>query len=166
MVQSRTGETIDGIIDEYRGRQGVLLHVFHRIQAAYGYVPQEAMEPIAKAFRMHPSTLFGTLTFYSEFRTSPPAKVQVGMCLGPTCHIKGAEVVKAILEHKLGVHEGHQHGYGGDAPDFAIHEVECAGHCHLAPLVYVNGEPHGPVEIANAAALADDARSRLNGATA
>lgn len=158
MVASKTGETIDQIVNEYRGRRGVILQVFHRIQEAYGYVPAEAMEPIAEAFRIHPSTLFGTLTFYSEFRTTPPAKVEIGMCLGPTCHIKGAEVVKQILEHRLGL-GGHDHG----SSDVAIHEVECAGHCHLSPLVYVNRTPEGPVEIVGAAALASRIQAQVNG---
>ncbi len=157
MLQSRTGETIDQIVNEYRGRQGVLLHVFHRIQEAFGYVPQEAMEPMASAFRIHPSTLFGTLTFYSEFRTVPPAKVAVGMCLGPTCHIKGAEVVKQILEYRLGLSGEH-----AAFPDVAIHEVECAGHCHLAPLVYVNGKPEGPVEVSAAQQLAGRIHSQVS----
>jgi len=157
MVASKTGETIEQIVNEYRGRRGVILQVFHRLQAAYGYVPQEAMEPIATALRIHPSTLFGTLTFYSEFRTTAPAKVEVGMCLGPTCHIKGAEVVKQVLEHRLGLSGGDHHG----GSDVAIHEVECAGHCHLSPLVYVNGVPEGPVAIAAAAELAGRIQAKV-----
>ncbi|MSQ09615.1 MAG: hypothetical protein EXR52_01215 [Dehalococcoidia bacterium] len=157
MLQSRIGETIDQIVNEYRGRRGVLLQVFHRIQEAFGYVPPEAMEPIAAAFRIPPSTLFGTLTFYSEFRTEPPARVQVGMCLGPTCHIKGAEVVKQILEYRLGLSGEHDASL-----DVAIHEVECAGHCHLAPLVYVNGMPEGPVEVSAAQQLADRILSQVS----
>lgn len=155
MPQPPTPATIEAIVGEFRGRQGVLLHIFHRLQEAFGYVPQEAMEPVAEALRLHPSTVYGTLTFYSELRTEPPAPIEVRMCLGPTCHLRGAEVVKEVLEYRLGVPHGSRRSASGDVE---IREVECAGHCHLAPLLYVNGEPNGPVEIAAAAALADRVR--------
>lgn len=150
-LQSRTGETIESIVREYRGRKGVLLHLFHRIQDAYGYVPQEAMQPIAEALHMHPSTVFGTLTFYTEFRTEPPPPVLVGMCLGPTCHLRGAEVIKQIVEYQLGLDD---HGHAHDNT-CGLHIVQCAGHCHLSPLIYVNEEPR-QVEVAQAVALTQD----------
>ena len=102
MLQSKTGETIESILAEYRGRQGVMLHIFHRLQEAFGYIPEEAMKPMAEMLKTHPSQLFGSLTFYSELRTAPPPRVQVNQCLGPTCHLKGAEIVHEIIETRLG----------------------------------------------------------------
>ena len=154
MPESRTGQTIEGIVRDYQGRRGVLLEVFHRVQEAYGYVPSEAMEPIARALRMRPSTVYGTLTFYTEFRTAPPPKVQINMCLGPTCHVKSADVIKKILEHRLGIDaEGH-------SPDnsYGIHVIQCAGHCHKAPLLYLNGQVRGEVAIAEAVGLSVEVR--------
>lgn len=140
------------ILRPYQGRKGVLLEVFHRVQEEYGYVPETAMEPIAKLLHLHPSTVYGSLTFYTEFRTSPPPRVVVGMCLGPTCHIKGAEVVKDILQRRLGLPASLQSGDNS----CGIHVIQCAGHCQHAPLVYLNGEARREVTVAAAAALADE----------
>ncbi|MSQ27203.1 MAG: hypothetical protein EXR51_03570 [Dehalococcoidia bacterium] len=145
-------EPIEAILRPYQGRKGVLLEVFHRVQEAYGYVPQAAMEPIAKLLNLHPSTVYGSLTFYTEFRTAPPPRVLVGMCLGPTCHIRGAETVKDILQRRLGLPaSGHN-----DDNSCGIHVIQCAGHCQYAPLVYVNGEARREVTVGGAAALADE----------
>ncbi len=139
----------------------MLLEVFHRIQHTYGYVPLATIEPVGKALHMSAPAVYGTLTFYTEFRTSPPPKVRIGMCLGPTCHIKGAEVTKEILEHHLGIAKD------GSTLDntYGVHVVQCAGHCHLAPLLYLNDEVHGNVEIGDAVRVVEDAR-RLAGVEA
>lgn len=152
---------LDGILREYQGRRGVLLEVFHRVQEAYGYVPQEAIEPIARALRMHAPTVYGTLTFYTEFRTAPPPRVQINMCLGPTCHLQGAEAIKRILERRLQLDDGR-------SPDGAvgIHVVQCAGHCHVAPLVYLNGQVRGRLRMGDVAALAEEARALAEGGSA
>lgn len=145
---------LEGILREFQGRKGVLLEVFHRIQHMYGYVPLATIEPVGRALHMSAPAVYGTLTFYTEFRTSPPPKVRIGMCLGPTCHIKGAEVTKDILEHHLGIAKD------GTTPDntYGVHVVQCAGHCHLAPLLYLNDEVRGNVEIGDAVRVVEDAR--------
>ena len=153
MPETPTGENLDSILREFQGRKGVLLEVFHRIQHLYGYVPPETIEPVAKALRMPVPTVYGTVSFYTEFRLAPPPKVQIDMCLGPTCHIRGAEVTKEILEHNLGITQD------GLAPDntFGIHVVQCAGHCQLAPLLYLNGAAR-KVEVGEARQIVDEAR--------
>ena len=141
-MNSEHPEPIETMLRPYQGRKGVLLEVFHRVQEEYGYVPETAMEPIAKLLNLHPSTVYGSLTFYTEFRTSPPPGVVVGMCLGPTCHIRGAEAVRDILHARLGLTGS------GQASDNScgIHVIQCAGHCQYAPLVYVNGAARREVD--------------------
>lgn len=127
----------------------MLLEVFHKIQKAYGYVPQEAMEPIAKALRMHAPTVYGTLTFYTEFRLRPAAAASFEICLGPTCCLLGARVIQEILEYKL------------QGADYEIREVECAGHCQFAPLLYLNGKTRANVGVRDAAGLAEEVRGSV-----
>lgn len=155
MLDRVPSEVLDGILREYQGRRGVLLEVFHRIQDAFGYVPLETMEPIAKALHMHAPTVYGTLTFYTEFRTSPPPGVQINICLGPTCHLKGAEAIKQVLEYQLSIH---REGMTANNA-FGIHVVQCAGHCHKAPLLYINGRVRGNVAMSEVAELAAEARA-------
>lgn len=142
-------QDIQEIVRPYQGRRGVLLEVFHKVQEAYGYVPQEAMEPIARALRMHAPTVYGTLTFYTEFRLKPAAAASFEICLGPTCCLMGARVIQEILEYRL------------QGSDFEIREVECAGHCQFAPLLYLNGEVRARVGVGTAAALAEEARGSV-----
>jgi formate dehydrogenase subunit gamma len=137
---------LEEIIRPYQGRRGVLLEVFHKIQEAYGYVPQEAMSLVARALRMHAPTVYGTLTFYTEFRLKPAARASFEICLGPTCCLLGARVIHEILDYRLA------------GSDYEIREVECAGHCQFAPLLYLNGQVRPNVGVGDAAALAEEAQ--------
>lgn len=154
--KAEVGERLQEILRGYEGRQGVLMEVFHKVQDAFGYIPPEAIGPIARALRMHPPTVYGTLTFYTELRTSPPPAVEIDICLGPTCHLKGAEVIKEVLERNLSLDDQ------GHSPEhtFGLRVVQCAGHCHLAPLLYINGAVRGNVDIAGARTLVEEARAR------
>ncbi len=143
-----TQEAVDAIVAPFRGRRGVLLEIFHQIQEHFGYIPKEAMEPIADALNMHPSTVYGSLTFYTELRTAPPPRVTINMCLGPTCHVNNADTIREIIEHRIEGNDG-----------CGIHVIQCAGHCHLAPLLYVNNSPRTNVKVSDAAAIADEAKS-------
>lgn len=146
------GKNLVAILDEFRGRSGVLLAVLHRVQGEYGYIPKESIAPIAQCLGMGVSTVFGILTYYSEFRTELPPRMLVNMCLGPTCHLRGADKIKKILEVKLGIDEE------GKSPDnkAGIHVVQCSGLCHMSPLLCVNGQTRGRMKVRDAAKLAQE----------
>lgn len=144
-------ERLTPILDKHRGRKGVLLQLLQEVQEEFGYVPQESIGPISKAMNMAPSLIYGTATFYSELRTQPPPNIEVEMCLGPTCHLQGAERIRAILKARMGLNDDWR------TPDnnVGMHVVQCAGHCHLAPLLYVDGEVIANLKVADAAKFAD-----------
>ena len=151
-----SAESLESILDPYRGRRGVLLEALHKVQESYGYIPQEALGAISKALNQPPSLIYGTITFYAELRTQPPPATLVEICLGPTCHLRGARIIKGILEDKLGIGE---EGVTADGK-VGIRVMQCAGHCHLAPLLYVNHQPRRNVRVRDAVLLAEETLGR------
>ena len=152
-------ESLDDILNEFRGKRGVLLAVLHRVQEAYGYVPRDAIAPIGKALNLPPAQVSGSLTFYSEFRILPPPETEVHLCLGPTCHLRGADYIKRILELRLGIDARTLRSADGQ---FGIHILQCPGHCHVSPLMYVNDENVSGLQVSEAAALADRLRNEAD----
>jgi NADH:ubiquinone oxidoreductase subunit E len=156
MHPAPTGENLEEILREFRGRKGVLLAVLHRVQEAYGYIPKETVAPIGKALGMAAPLVYGSLSFYSEFRTEPPAETEVAMCFGPTCMQRGAGHIRRILEHRLDIDPRKMRS----ADDkYGVRVLQCPGHCHVAPLMYVNGQNRSGGAVAQAAALADEVKS-------
>lgn len=161
MYPAPTGEKLDDILREFRGKKGVLLAVLHRVQEAYGYIPKETVAPIGKALGMAPALVYGSLSFYSEYRIEPPPETETAICLGPTCHQRGADMIKKIIEHRTGI-DPHKmmtpDGARTRTPDgkYGTRILQCPGHCHVAPLLYVNGENRSGCPVSQASALADE----------
>jgi NADH:ubiquinone oxidoreductase subunit E len=123
-----------------------MLKGLHRIQHEFGFVPPEAIPLLAGQFRTTPAIVYGTIDFYSEIRTVPPAETTVDWCSGPACLLKGSmnirNALEAILECKM----------NRSSPDgrFGLRLVQCDGTCHLAPLVRHDGRYIGPLTVSDA----------------
>lgn len=125
--------------------EGDLLEALHRIQHRYGYVPKEAIPGVAKHLRLPPARVYGALTYFSEFRETPPPETTISWCSGPACFIKGGANLRTVLETMLGC------GMGENTPDnkLGLHLGQCNGTCDNAPQVWVNGQVVGPLTAAD-----------------
>ncbi len=127
-----------------------LLGALHRIQHEYGFVPREAIPLLAVRFQTTPAIVFGTIDFYSEIRTVPPAEHAVEWCSGPACLLKGSAAIRRALEAEL------QCAMNRASPDgqFELRLVQCDGTCLLAPLIRYRGRYIGPVSTSDAITFA------------
>jgi NADH:ubiquinone oxidoreductase subunit E len=132
--------------------EGDLLEALHRIQHRYGYVPKAAIPAVSQHFRLPESRVYGAITYYSEFRETPPPETIVSWCSGPACYVKGGEGIRTILEKLVGCK------LGENAPDnrLGLHLGQCNGTCDNAPQVWVNGNVVGPLTAAQAVELVRD----------
>jgi len=62
--------------------QGGLIPALQQIQNKLGYVPHVAMKEVAFHFEVPPVDVYGVITFYNQFRLTPPGKNQVKICMG------------------------------------------------------------------------------------
>jgi NADH:ubiquinone oxidoreductase subunit E len=134
---------ISEMIADLRADDVDLLKAFHRIQHEFGFVPPEAVPLLAGQFRTTPAIIYGTIDFYSEIRTAPPAETTVEWCSGPACLLKGSMNIRRVLESVLECQMNRA------SPDgkFGLRLVQCDGTCHLAPLVRLEGRYIGPLSI-------------------
>ena len=138
------------IIADLKPGDGDLLTALHRVQERFGFIPPMSIPVVARQLRLTPARVFGAITFYSEFRTTPPPETLVSWCSGPACLVRGSLNVRAAMEAVLGV------GMGESTPDNSVgfHLGQCNGACDLAPLVWLNGRARGPLSVADAVRLA------------
>ena len=121
--------------------RGPLLPVLHALQECFGYVDQRAVALVAFELNLSRADVHGVLTFYSDFRTSPPGEVRVQVCRGEACQAMGG---RALAEHAVA---SLNLGFGETAVDGSVtlDEVFCLGNCALGPTVRVNGRLYGRV---------------------
>jgi NADH:ubiquinone oxidoreductase subunit E len=129
-VAQRAREIVSG----YKGKKGVLIHVFEDIQEEFGYLPEEALKVVSQELGISLAEIYGAATFYTRFYFAPRGKNIVRVCTGTACHVRGAARILAKLEDGLGLKDGET------SPDlkYTLETVSCVGCCALAPVVVVN----------------------------
>jgi len=133
--------TVDEIIARYHGEKGALIPVLQEVQGHYGYIPEGAVPRIADGLKVYQSSIYGVMTFYTQFNLKPIGRNIVRVCCGTACHVKGAERVSSKFREVLKIPVGET----TEDRNFTLEQVACIGACSLAPAVMVNDEVHGKV---------------------
>jgi NADH-quinone oxidoreductase subunit E len=115
---------------------GHLVNILGDIQEQYNYLPEDALRNVAHSLKMPLRDVYGVATFYKSFRLRPRGKHLVSVCVGTSCHVRGALSIAAGLINQLGIKPGET------SPDkeFSFETVNCLGACALGPIVVVDGK--------------------------
>jgi len=127
-------EHLRTVLGSFAGSQEELIPILQKVQETFGYIPKEYMVDIARFIRVPESKVFGTATFYAQFRFTPTGETRVMVCRGTACHVKGAPQVLSEIERRLGVKEGET----TSDMKYSLDTVACIGCCSLAPCIMVN----------------------------
>ncbi|MEW6184167.1 MAG: NADH-quinone oxidoreductase subunit NuoE [Thermodesulfobacteriota bacterium] len=132
-------EPLDRILEEYQGREGILIPVLQKAQDLYGYLPAEALARIAERTGIPLSQIYGVATFYSQFYLTRRGKHIIKQCDGTACHVRGAGKITDTIQKELGVNAGET------TPDYkyTFEVVYCLGACGLAPVAVVDDKVVG-----------------------
>jgi NADH:ubiquinone oxidoreductase subunit E len=117
-----------------------LIAVLQEVQNSLGYVDEESVAWLAKKSRISAATIFGVISFYSQFHLSPRGKNIITVCCGTVCHVKGADRVIDSLRQELRLKNGET-----TTKDrlFTLETVNCVGACSIAPVVTVGDKVYG-----------------------
>ncbi len=143
------------VVREHAEQPGALLPVLHALQREFGYVVPEAVAIVAEILNISRAEVFGTISFYHDFREAPPGRHVLRMCRAEACQAMGAEALIAHTEGWLGAR------LGETTADrrVTLDAVYCLGNCALSPAVMLDGELHGRVTPARLERLVSQAGS-------
>jgi NADH:ubiquinone oxidoreductase subunit E len=98
--------------------------------------------------------VFGSVSFYADFHTEPPAETTIAWCSGPACRLLGGDRIREAIQHTLEL------PLGGHSDDhrYGLHLGQCNGTCSEAPQVWLNGEVVGKLTVSDAIRLAREVR--------
>ncbi len=136
------------ILDQYRGKPGALIPALQKVQEHYRWLSQPLVEHIARELNMFLSEVYGVVSFYSQFYTSPRGEYTIQICRGTACHVKGSLRILEQLAAELGVEPGEMTRDG----KFTVEEVNCIGACGIAPVIVAGGKTFGSLTVAQALA--------------
>jgi len=129
-------------LSEFEANQKDLIHILHKIQAEYGYIPSQALSSISKHLKISESEIFGVLTFYKAFSLKPRGKHLGTICMGTACHVRGAPMILDELKRQLSIEPGET----TEDDLFTLETVNCVGACALGPIVISDGDYHGQMK--------------------
>ena len=120
----------------------MLINVLQEIQTEFNYLPEDAINLVAKKFDISQKQISGVTTFYHTLSLVPRGKHIIKVCVGTTCHLKGCEVVMLKLAGTLGVKEGETTEDG----KYTLEAAKCLGTCALAPVIVNDDAYFGHVD--------------------
>jgi NADH-quinone oxidoreductase subunit E/NADP-reducing hydrogenase subunit HndA len=135
-------KTIQDICQSFGNRAGELINILHKTQEAFGYLPAEVQQVIAKELNISEAKVYGVVTFYAFFTMKPKGKHKISVCMGTACYVRGAEKIVDELKKELKINVGEV------TPDgqFSLDCLRCVGACGLAPVMLIGEKVYGRIE--------------------
>jgi formate dehydrogenase subunit gamma len=127
------------IIAGFSADQGACLPILHALQGEFGCVPLSAGPLIADALNISRAEVHGIVTFYHEFRRTPPGRHVLRLCRAEACQAVGADALGVHVRAALDV------DWHGTTPDggVTLEPVFCLGLCATGPSALLDGRPVG-----------------------
>lgn len=148
---------IQRVLAREKDSPGALLPILHAIQAGVGYIPHIAINEIAHALNLSLAEVRGVISFYHDFRTTPPARHTLRLCRAESCQSRGAEALAAQLREQLGLDD---HGTSADGA-LSLRPVYCLGACACSPALELDGQLHARLTPERLRALVDGCREEV-----
>jgi NADH:ubiquinone oxidoreductase subunit E/DNA-binding response OmpR family regulator len=135
----RLREMILAVLDRYARNPNQLIAMLQAVHSYAGYLSYDAIGLIADELHMSEHDIFGTASFYAQFKFEKPGKHLMRCCTGTACFVGGGGVILEAMQSKLHIAPGQTTEDGM----FTLERVACLGCCALAPVVTIDGEVHG-----------------------
>jgi len=128
-------------IDNLETTDGALIEILHKAQKMFGYLPRDVQLYVARKLGIPGAEVFGVVSFYSYFTTTPRGKHTINVCMGTACFVRGSDKIINKFKENLGI------GANETTKDniFSLKDIRCIGACGLAPVVMVDDKVFGRV---------------------
>lgn len=125
--------------DHYPDGRAASIGALRIVQRHRGWVPDEAIEPVAALIGISAADLEGVATFYSLIFRHPVGRHVIKVCDSIACFLVGYEEIRARLEQKLGLSMGQTSADGR----FTLLPICCLGTCDHGPAMMIDDDTHG-----------------------
>ncbi len=135
----RLREITIAVLDRYERDANNLIAMLQAVHSYAGYLSYEAIGLVARELAISEHEIFGTASFYAQFKFEKPGKHFVRCCTGTACFVGGGGIILEAVKSRLGIIPGQTTKDGL----FSLERVACLGCCALAPVVTIDDEVYG-----------------------
>lgn len=132
------------VLERHRPQPGEpanILRTLIAVQRIMGYVPPDAIGPVAEALQVPEAHVAGVISYYPDLHAAPRGRQVVRVCLGEACVANRSVEVLAEFQRILGI------GIGETTKDgrTTLERVYCLGNCGVGPTVMIDQIIYGRV---------------------
>jgi len=111
------------------------------VQEKERFISKDAIQQISLITGVPESQLYHIATFYKAFSLKPRGELNIQVCIGTACHVKGAAKILDSFERELAIKQGET----TKDERFSLEAIACLGTCSIAPVVKIGDEIIGNV---------------------
>lgn len=135
---------------------GPLMPILHEAQRIFGCIPVEVQKIVSENTGVPIAEINGVVTFYSSFTLEPKGDHIIGVCLGTPCYVRGSQIILDAVKTELGIDVGQTTKDGF----YTLDAIRCIGTCGMAPVMSLDEEVFGEMDVSKAKKLIKDYRKK------
>ncbi len=145
--KSYSADAARAILDVHGKRPERLVQVLADFIKQFGWVPDDSVPLIADALNLSRADVHGVISYYHDFRRTPPGQHVLKICQAEACQAMGARELTREAERiaKLEL--------GESSAALSLEPAYCLGNCALGPAAMLDGKTLGRVDTAMLARL-------------
>ena len=136
-------EAVREIIELWGSDPEYVIEMMQDVQDKERFISMTAIDEICRRTGVPRAALYHIATFYKAFSLQPRGETVIEVCVGTTCHVKGAPKIIEAFERELDIGQGETTADG----KFSLEAVACLGCCSLAPAIRMGDDVVGNIKI-------------------
>jgi len=138
-TEAYNAEAASEIIASFDARPELLLQVLRAFIERFGWISEEAIRQLSEGLNLSRAEVHGVVSYYHDFRTTPPGRHVVKICQAESCQAMGSRELSVHAEKSLGIdmHSSNE--------EVTLEPVYCLGNCACSPAVMVDEKTYGRV---------------------
>lgn len=139
MLSEQAQARIKAEMAKYPSARSAIMPALYIAQAEYGWLPQEAIDEVARLFGMTSTEVGSVASFYTMYWLDEVGRHVIDFCTDMPCALVGAEEAYARLRERLGIqaHEG-----TAENRVITLKTAMCLGGCDRAPVLLLDNQKH------------------------
>jgi formate dehydrogenase subunit gamma len=129
---SERADLVCAMAAAHADERGPLLLILHEVMDEFGYIDATDIPIIADVLNLSTAEVHGVVSFYHDFRTTPPSGRVLALCRGEACQAVGAEDLFTTARR-----------LSGSRADVEVRQIFCLGNCALGPSGMIDGVLQG-----------------------
>lgn len=126
--------TIQSILLQFEPKRENVLQSIKAINREFGCFDIDAAKKVANYFELPVASVFSAASFYDEIKTKGKVALNIQICDGSNCNLKGADKIIKEVESYFG-----QKIDDTNNRKVSIERMSCMGNCLAGPVMIING---------------------------